>query len=152
MPEKELKNQPRRRGPGKRFEKGKSGNPRGKPKGTKSRVTALAEKLLEDERQEIVEAVIAAAKDGDPTAMKLCIERLMPLRKGRPVSFSLPVLESAADLVGALGSIVMAVAEGDLTPDEASAVAGVIEMKRKAFETLEIEERVRKLEDRAKQQ
>ena len=41
----------------------------------------LAEKLLEDDRDAIVRAVIAAAKGGDPTAMRLCVERLVPLRK-----------------------------------------------------------------------
>jgi Family of unknown function (DUF5681) len=150
MREKDLKEQPRRRGPGRRFAPGQSGNPAGKPKGARSRVTLLAEKLLEAERQEIVTAVITAAKAGDPTAMRLCIERLMPLRKGRPVSFDLPVLESAADVVGALSAIAKAVAGGALTPDEATAVAGVIEMKRKAIETVEIEERVKKLEEKAK--
>jgi hypothetical protein len=64
-----------------RFQKGLSGNPNGKPKGARARVTQLAEKLLDDDRDAIVRAVIAAAKGGDPTAMRLCIERLVPLRK-----------------------------------------------------------------------
>ncbi len=39
-------------------------------------------------------------------------------------------------------------ATGELTPDEANAVAGVIEVKRRAIETIELEERLRKLEER----
>jgi len=49
-----------------RFQKGMSGNPSGKPKGARARVTQLAEKLLDDDRDAIVRAVIAAAKGGDP--------------------------------------------------------------------------------------
>src|SRR5437660_8399807 len=98
MPEKSGKNQ------GTRFQKGQSGNPRGKPPGTRARVTVLAEKLLEDDRDDIVRAVIAAAKGGDPTAMRLCVERLVPLRKGRPVVFDLPPVKTASDIAGASAS------------------------------------------------
>ena len=84
---------------------------------------------------------------GDPTAMRLCIERLIPVRKGRPVVFDLPAIETAADVANALGAIAGAMAAGELTPDEAGAVAGVIEFRRRAIETVEHEERLRKLED-----
>jgi hypothetical protein len=131
-----------------RFQKGMSGNPSGKPKGARARITQLAEKLLEDDRDAIVRAVIAAAKGGDPTAMRLCVERLVPLRKGRAVVFDLPAIETPADVVNALGAIAGAMAEGELTPDEANAVAGVIEFRRRAIETVEHEERLRKLEER----
>ena len=131
-----------------RFQKGMSGNPSGKPKGARARVTQLAEKLLEDDRDAIVRAVIAAAKGGDSTAMRLCIERLIPVRKGRAVVFDLPTIETAADVANALGAIAGAMAAGELTPDEAGAVAGVIEAKRRAIETVEHEERLRKLEER----
>src|ERR1700730_10222968 len=130
------------------FKKGQSGNPAGPARGTRHKITMLAEKLLEDDRDAIVRAVIAAAKGGDPTAMRLCVERLVPLRKGRPVVFDLPAIETAADVANALGAIAGAMAAGELTPDEAGAVAGVIEAKRRAIETVEHEERLRKLEER----
>ena len=76
MPEKSGKNQ------GTRFQKGQSGNPSGKPPGTRARVTVLAEKLIEDQHDDIMKAVIERAKGGDPTAMRLCVERLIPARKG----------------------------------------------------------------------
>ena len=131
-----------------RFQKGMSGNPSGKPKGARARATQLAERLLDDDRDAIVRAVIAAAKNGDPTAMRLCVERLIPVRKGRAVVFDLPTIETAADVANALGTIAGAMAGGELTPDEAGAVAGVIEAKRRAIETVEHEERLRKLEDK----
>jgi hypothetical protein len=87
------------------FKKGQSGNPAGPAKGTRHKITMLAEKLLEDDRDDIVRAVIAAAKGGDPTAMRLCIERLIPVRKGRPVVFDLPPVKTAADIAGAVGEL-----------------------------------------------
>ena len=129
------------------FKKGQSGNPAGPAKGTRHKITMLAEKLLEDDRDAIVRAVIAAAKGGDPTAMRLCVERLVPLRKGRPVVFDLPPVKTAADIAGAVGELARAMAAGELTTDEASAAASVIEMHRRAIETTEIELRLQKLEE-----
>jgi Family of unknown function (DUF5681) len=131
------------------FQKGASGNPAGNHKGSRHKSTLLAEKILEDDRDGIINAVVAAAKKGDPTAMRLCVERLVPLRKGRPVVFDLPAIETAADVANALGAIAGAMAAGELTPDEAGAVAGVLEAKRRGIETVDHEERLRKLEERS---
>jgi hypothetical protein len=131
------------------FQKGQSGNPAGPAKGTRHKITLLAEKLLEDDRDAIVRAVIAAAKNGDPTAMRLCVERLVPLRKGRPVVFNLPPVKTAADIAGAIGELARAMAAGELTVEEASAASSVIEMQRRAIETTEIERRLQKLEEHA---
>ena len=90
------------------WKKGQSGNPAGMPKGT--RATMLAEKLMEDDAENIVRAVVSAAKAGDPTAMRLCVERLVPLRKGRPVVFDLPPVKTAADIAGAVGELARAMA------------------------------------------
>ncbi len=131
------------------FQKGQSGNPAGPAKGTRHKITLLAEKVIQDRQGDILEAVVQKATEGDPTAMRLCVERIIPLRKGRPVVFDLPAIETAADVANALGAIAGAMAAGELTPDEAGAVAGVLEAKRRAIETVEHEERLRKLEERS---
>ena len=82
--------------------------------------------------------------------MRLCIERLVPIRKGRPITFDLPPVETAPDISKALGVIAKSMAAGELTPDEAGTVATVIEAHRKAIEMAELEERVRKLEARGR--
>jgi hypothetical protein len=96
-----------------------------------------------------IDAVVNAAKNGDPTAMRLCVERLVPLRKGRPVVFDLPPVKTAADIAGAVGELARAMAAGELTVEEASAASSVIEMQRRAIETSDIELRLRKLEEGA---
>ena len=129
-----------------RFQKGQSGNPAGKPKGSRHRATILAEKLMEDDAKEVVEQVINKAKTGDMAAARLILDRIAPCRRSRPVQFTLPTLSSAVDLVAAVGSILGAVAAGELTPDEGQSVAALIESKRKAIETADLETRLSALE------
>src|ERR1700737_4928424 len=102
---------------GRPFQKGQSGNPGGKPPGTRARVTVLGEKIMQDNADDIVKSVVEAAKNGDACAMRLCVELLIPVRKGRPVSFDLPAIATAADVTSALGTIAEAMAAGELTPD-----------------------------------
>jgi hypothetical protein len=101
---------------------------------------------MEDDAEQVVRAVIGAAKSGDMTAARLVLDRIAPLRKGRAISFALPEIETAAHVTQALGVVASLMADGDITPDEANAVAGVIETKRKAIETQELEQRVAALE------
>lgn len=131
---------------GKPFAKGQSGNPAGKAKGTRHRVTTAAEKLLEGEAEEITRKAIELAKAGDSTAMRLVMERVYPVRKGRPITLSLPATETAADVNAAMSAVVAQMAAGEITPDEAGAVVAVIEAKRKAIETDEIDRRLREVE------
>jgi hypothetical protein len=67
------------------FEKGKSGNPLGRPSG-KSKHQKLADKLaraIELDAVDVVRAVVRAAKKGDMTAAKLILDRLVPPMKAR---------------------------------------------------------------------
>lgn len=129
-----------------RFRKGVSGNPAGKPKGARHRATVMLEKLMADDAEEIGRTVITAAKSGDMVAARLVLERLCPVRKGRPVVIDLPKVETVNDVAAALGAVTQAMAQGEITPDEASTVAGVLEAKRRTFETIELERRIAALE------
>ena len=59
---------------------------------------------------------------------------------------NLPVVETANDVLSALSAIVQAMAKGELTPEEAAIVSGVLETQRKAIETVEIEQRLAAVE------
>lgn len=136
----------RRRGPGRRFQKGQSGNPAGKPKGARHQLTILAEKLMHDDAEAIVQSVLKAAKGGDMTAARLVLERIAPVRKGRPVAFDVPAITTADDLVGAISSLLSAMSQGDVTPDEAATIAGVLDVKRRAIETSDLVKRIEAIE------
>lgn len=131
---------------GRPFTKGVSGNPAGKPRGTRHRATQLAERLMSADLEDVTRAVIGMAKAGDMTAARLILERLVPVRKGRPVPFDLPAMDTAADVSAAIGAVVAAVADGALSPEEGQAVAGILEARRKAIETVDIEARLAALE------
>jgi hypothetical protein len=132
---------------GKPFEPGESDNPRGRPEGSWHATTPAVEKLLEGEAEEIGRKAVELAKSGDTVALRLCLERIAPVRKGRPISLTLPSMSSPADVTKALSAIVAQMAEGEITPDKAAVAASVIETKRKALETEELDRRLRAIEE-----
>jgi hypothetical protein len=68
------------------------------------------------------------------------------VRKGRAIHLTLPAIDTAAGVSEAQSAAVAAMAEGEITPDEAATIAGVLESKRRAIETTELEARVALLE------
>lgn len=135
-----------KRARGKPFPKGLSGNPAGRPKGTRNRATLLAELLLDDEAETIVRKVMEKAKQGDMVALRLCLDRLVPPRRDRPVHFEFPALNSAEDAGRAMAAITTAVARGELTPAEAAELTHVLQAYVQVLEISEIERRVQALE------
>ena len=63
---------------GKPFRKGTSGNPAGKPKGTRNKATVLLEAISDDDLSAIVKELVTKAKSGDLTAIKILLDRLIP--------------------------------------------------------------------------
>ncbi len=130
-----------------RFAKGHSGNPAGKLPGTRHRATLAAEALLDGEGEALTRKAIEMALEGDGVALRLCLDRLLPPRKDRPLRIDLPRLESSADISKALAVLTQAVAEGELTPREANAIGTLLEGHRRAIETTELEARIAVLEE-----
>ena len=131
---------------GKPFQRGQSGNPSGKPSGARHRSTVMAEKFMRDETDVIVRAVIEKAKSGDMMAAKIILDRISPVRKGSPVHLALPPAKTASEVADAVTALIASMAAGKVTPDEAVTIGGVLEMRRKAIETGEFENRLAKLE------
>jgi hypothetical protein len=132
------------------FKPGHSGNPDGRPKGARNRATVAAERLLDGEAEALTRKAIELAKDGDTTALRLCIERILPPRKDRPVSFDMPRIESIADSVKAAASIASAVAGGELTPMAAAELSKVVDGYTRAVETADLAIRLMRLEQAQK--
>src|SRR4051794_26843608 len=124
------------------FKPGQSGNPRGRRAGSRNKATLAIDKLLDGEGQSIARKAVDLAKAGDLTAIRICMERLCPPRKDRPVMFDLPKLRAAADAVTASAAIVEAVAIGDLTPSEAAELSRVVDGFTRAFTAADLEARL----------
>ena len=131
---------------GRPFEPGKSGNPAGKPAGARHKATIAAEALLDGEAEGLTRKAVEMALAGDTVALRMCLERVVPARKDRPVSFSLPEIETAADAVKASAALLRAVAAGDVTPGEASELGKLIESHARVLEVTELEQRMERLE------
>ena len=132
---------------GRPFQKGQSGNPAGKPKGTRNATTLALEALLDGQASALTQKAINLALAGDMAALRLCLDRILPPRKDSPVAFDLPEIKTLNDAVPAMGALVKAVGQGDLTPTEAAELTKMVQASAKIIETAELEERVRKLEE-----
>src|SRR5262245_64148073 len=100
------------------------------------------ESLLADDAEAIGRKAIEMAKQGDMAAIRLCMDRLSPARKGEPVAFELPPLDKPADSVAAAATIVAAVAAGELTPSEAAELAKGIDVYVRAIGPKAFDERL----------
>jgi hypothetical protein len=130
-----------------KFAPGQSGNPKGKPVGTRHRATTLIMSLMETNAQSIADAVVAAAKSGDMGAARMILDRLAPAVKERSISLILPDTGTAQGVAEASAAVLKAVGEGTITPGEGTAVSGILEARRRAIETMELEQRITALEE-----
>ncbi|WP_306792342.1 hypothetical protein [Methylocystis sp. MJC1] len=105
-----------------------------------------AEALLDGEAEALTRRAIELALAGDGPALRLCLERLVPARRDRPVYLALPAIETASGVSRAMAAILAAVAAGDVTPSEAEAVSKLVETHLRALEATEFERRLKALE------
>jgi hypothetical protein len=130
----ELLNPPRRVR-GKPFQKGRSGNPGGRRRGSRNRATLAAAVLLEGESEALTRKAVELALAGEPVALRLCIERILPVCRERAVRLALPAIEGANDISAAANAVTSALARGALTPSEAERIAIVVETLARAIDT-----------------
>ncbi len=133
-----------------KFPPGVSGNPRGRPKGSRNEVTRVLAGLVDGEGALIVRKLIQQAKQGEPVALRLAIERLLP-RLERRVEIDLPRVAAAGDVAAAVADVIALAASGDLTIEEAQAFLRLIEQQRKAIETSELADRLQAIEEASKE-
>src|SRR5215213_3204066 len=111
---------------GRPFEPGQSGNPCGRPRGSRNETTRLVESLLDGEAEEITRKAIELAKNGDGPVLRALLERLAPARKDAPISFELPPINSVADAKAASAAVLTAVAAGEISPGEGQSVMALL--------------------------
>ena len=139
---------PQRRPRGRPFDKGRSGNPAGRPAGSRNKATLAAEVLLDGQSGALTQMAVDRAFAGSDLALKLCLDRILAPRRERIVRFALPPITGAVDLAAALGAITAAVAEGALTPGEAHELAQVVQTFINAIEASDFERRLQLVEGR----
>ena len=131
-----------------RYKPGQSGNPAGRAAGSRNKATESAELLLEGEAVALTRKAVELALGGDPIALRLCHDRLIPPRRGRKVQLAnVPPVESIAELSPTMAAITMAAITGEITPGEAAELARVVEIYARAVEVTDFDQRLRQLEE-----
>ena len=134
-----------------RFQPGRSGNPRGRPPGSRNKTTRAIDALFDGEAEALTRKAIELAKAGDLVALRLCLDRICPPQKDRPVPFALPELRTAEDAKLAASALLKAVADGELTPSEASEIGRLLDSYTRILEREEFERRLIRLEEKVTQ-
>ncbi len=121
------------------------GNP-GKPKGARHKCTLAIQTMLDGEAEALGRKAVELALMGGTTALRMCLDRIIPARKDIPVQFDMPTITSASEAAHAAQAVLLAVSEGKLTPVEATAVMALVERYGRVLELSEFEGRIVALE------
>jgi Family of unknown function (DUF5681) len=130
-----------------KFKPGQSGNPAGKPKGAKDRRTELRA-LLAPHAHELIDKVVALAKSGDTTALRILIDRLIPPIKARDEAVTVADLDGSVVNQGM--TVLKALAAGEITPEQAATMISVVATQARITEVGELERRIESLEQAIK--
>jgi hypothetical protein len=106
------------------FVKGQSGNPAGRPVGSRNKFTSEMQDALEESGFPLVQRLLELAGQGNAGAMRQCLDRLMG--KHRASSVVLPAPDSPNYVMAALAEIHRALGAGEIASDEASRLIDVV--------------------------
>ncbi len=135
---------------GGQFAPGVSGNPSGKPAGARHKISRAVETLLEGQHEALTQIAISKALEGDLTALRICLDRIAPIRRDAPVAMALPAVRSAADALLASEMVLAATAAGEVTPDEAARIMSLLTAHKTIVEAGDLEARIAALEGELK--
>lgn len=121
-----------------RFKKGQSGNPRGKPKGSRNKSSLAAEALLEGSLEKICRRIEEEAVNGNMHAVKMILERFLPPRKDRLIRIDLPAIKAYEDVLSASNFILSSVCKGEISPPEGEGLSKAIALHAQILEAGEL--------------
>jgi hypothetical protein len=129
------------------FKQGQSGNPKGRPKGVIDKRTKLRD-YLEPHAKDLIQKTVELALSGEINALRLCLERLLPKARHEAVDINLPDndMTQAQAIMQAGSTILQAVANGEMPPEQGKMFAAMLEQQRKAIETADLAMRLEELE------
>lgn len=127
--------------PPRRWKKGQSGNPAGRPAGS-DRVRAL----LDPHYDALVQKAVDLALRGDTVALRICIDRLAPPPRAESSMVRIPGIAAASTFTEKANALVNAVGRGEISPDSAALLLGAIANAARIMETDELAKRISALE------
>ena len=126
-----------------KYQKGQSGNPRGRPR--KTTTLAAFRSSVANAVPEIIKTLIELAKAGDVAAAKLLLDRAMPALKPQTVPVNIPIAGSLADQGN---EIIKATMTGTIPPDIGSLLLAALASQAKIVEIDDLIRRIDILESK----
>jgi hypothetical protein len=133
---------------GGQFPKGKSGNPGGRPA-----ITPEVKELARQNAPKALERIVKLMDDKNPRIALAAASAVLDRAYGKPsmeertVSFDVGSVQSTADVIGTVSKLLVATAKGELAVSDMRDIAGILELQRKTIEAVEMEARIKQLED-----
>ncbi len=118
---------------------------RGRPRGSRNKRTVFME-LMQDHGEAMIKQCQVLALKGDPTALRLCMERLLLPCKPSNHPFRMPPLKTMSDIVKAFPILARVVASGKLSAQDGESLSRIFESHRRAIESEDFEKRMVALE------
>lgn len=128
-----------------KFQKGQSGNARGRPKGVEDKRSALRA-LLEPYAPKLLDKLVELALAGDGSALRICMDRLIPALKTRDEPVKLPGV--GGTLLEQGRAVLAAVNEGTIGPDQAASLMQALSAQSNIVKVDDLERRVQALEEK----
>jgi hypothetical protein len=124
---------------GRPFAKGVSGNPKGRPPGSRNRSTLLVQAILEHGAEALGKKAVELALEGDKAMLQFCLSRVVPPCRDAAITVDLPALNSPARCREAAGKIIRSAANGEMTPSAAAIMIELIDAQRLSFDYTGVE-------------
>ena len=99
---------------GRRWVKGQSGNPRGRPSRA-HKAAYVAHAMLDDKTIQLLDKVIGWGQGSDKSMLRLYTQKMVPPRQEVPVWLNVPPIEERSDLRAAMKAVATGVAQDDIT-------------------------------------
>jgi hypothetical protein len=133
-------------GSGMTFQKGVSGNPKGRALGARNKATQMVDKLLFANVKEIAEVLVREAKAGQHWAVKASLHGMLPSRARRiaePIDIKPPAtVQEASEQIGML---ITKVAQGEIDVDAGQVLIEGLRGYIEARKTSELEMRAEEM-------
>jgi hypothetical protein len=105
-------------------------------------VTQALEGLIDGQAEALGAKAVEMALNGDASMLRALLSTLVPSRRDRTVEFELPKIETAGNARKATSAVLAACAAGELSPNEASEIMGLISTHVQTIEVAELEDRI----------
>jgi hypothetical protein len=121
---------------------------RGRPKGSRNREKSPIQHLLDEFAPHIMRKCMAQAMEGSASAMRLCVERIFPSRRGALIQLNLPPIRTVEDVGRAAEKVTQAIRRGKLTPAEGNEMMNHLEGRSRIIEGAKFETQLADLADK----